>query len=200
MSAAGRVRTGFSLPYVAVYSNSAGTTSYSSGQQLARGVDVSITAETAEGTIFYADNVAAETTPARMTSASGTLTVDGLFDAAEKLILGLPAATSVTVDQTTVDEYNYGDDMEPPYVGIGFIERYLSDGTESFVPVVLPKCRFKIPADNAATAEEEMSFQTQALDFDILRDDTTNHVWKKRYEAQDSEADALAVLEEILDI
>ena len=39
----GRVLTGFSLPYIALYSAStAGVVSYSSGQILARGVSVSL--------------------------------------------------------------------------------------------------------------------------------------------------------------
>ena len=44
----GRVCTGFSKPYVAVYSATGGTIKYESGQDLARGVDVSIEPETSK--------------------------------------------------------------------------------------------------------------------------------------------------------
>ena len=40
MAANGRVITGFSQPYVALYSESGGTVTYASGQILARGVSV----------------------------------------------------------------------------------------------------------------------------------------------------------------
>ena len=52
MSAAGKVCTGFSLPYVALYNN--GT--YTSGQKLARGVDVTVSPESSDDNKFYADN------------------------------------------------------------------------------------------------------------------------------------------------
>ena len=51
--AAGRVRTGFSLPYVALYSATGTVITYSNGQRLARGVSVSIEAEAEDDNIFY---------------------------------------------------------------------------------------------------------------------------------------------------
>ena len=44
--ATGRVVTGFSKPYVAIYQNSSGTVSYTKGQVLARGVSVELSIET----------------------------------------------------------------------------------------------------------------------------------------------------------
>ena len=57
----GKVCTGFSKPYVAIYNYSDGTITYSNGQILARGVEVSIEPESSDATNFYADNVIAET-------------------------------------------------------------------------------------------------------------------------------------------
>lgn len=57
MAAAGRVTTGFSLPYVAKYAVSGGTVTYSDGQKLARGVNVTISPEASSDNIFYADKV-----------------------------------------------------------------------------------------------------------------------------------------------
>lgn len=62
--AAGKVTTGFSLPYVAKYAASGTTVTYSSGQKLARGVNVSITPTTNNTeNNFYADNALAESAP-----------------------------------------------------------------------------------------------------------------------------------------
>lgn len=171
MSAAGKVLTGFSLPYVALYGHSGTTVTYSSGQKLARGVSVSIEPESGDENNFYADNIAAESSPGVFTNGTVTLTVDGLLAAAERLIMGLPTADAQGF-------MHYGDDMSIPYVGIGFICRYMSDGVTTYTPVILRKCRFTSPGTDANTQEEEIDWQTQELSAAILRDDTAKHDWK----------------------
>lgn len=168
--AAGKVCTGFSKPYVALYSATGTTVSYSSGMQLARGVDVSIEPETADDNDFYADNIKAESAGKKFTGGTVTLTVDGLLTAAEKLIMGLPTAVG--------DWAAYDDDQAVPYVGIGFIARYMSDGVESWTPMVLAKCQFDQISNSAATQEEEIDWQTQELSATIYRGDDTKHAWK----------------------
>lgn len=166
----GRVATGFSLPYVAVYSHTGSTVSYSNGRILARGVSVSFDVESSDDNTFYADNQAAETAPGTFTSGSVTLTVDGLLKEAKRLLFGLPTAG-------TDGFVAYGDDMEAPYVGVGYIVRYQSDGVVSYVPQVIPKVRFAAPGGEYNTQEEEIDWQTQELSGTILRDDSANHVW-----------------------
>ena len=100
------------------------------------------------------------------------------------MIFGLPDADSS-------DFINYGDTMAIPFVGVGFVARYMSDGVTSYVPYVLPKCRFNVANLEANTQEESLEFQTQSLEATILRDDTTNHNWLKIGEAQTTEALAL---------
>ena len=158
--AAGRVCTGFSLPYVATYSATGGTVTYSSGQKLARGVNVSITPESGDDNNFYADNVLAESANTTFTGGEVTLTVDGLLEAAEKLIMGLPTSSGGWM--------TYNDDQNVPYVGIGFIARYQSDGVVTYVPYVLAKCMFNQINTSAATQEESIEFQTQELTAKIL--------------------------------
>lgn len=191
--AAGKVLTGFSLPYVALYAESGGTVTYSSGQKLARGVSVSLEPTVGDDNNFYADNLVAETAPGLMTGGTVTLTVDGLLEAAEQLILGLPASDAD-------NWYHYGDGMEPPYVGIGFICRYMSGGVESFTPVVLTKARFQTPSLSANTQEEEIDWQTQELTASLLRDDTANHDWKLVGEEQTTEALAEGMIKTLFSI
>ena len=183
--AAGRVLTGFSLPYVAKYTNSGSTITYSQGQKLARGVSVSIEAEAEDDNIFYADNISAESAPGIFTSGTATLTVDGLKLAAEQLIMGIPAADSEGF-------IHYGESLSIPYVGIGFICRYMEDGVTSYVPVILTKARFVTPGINAQTATETIDWQTQELTASLLRDDSTNHDWKMVGSAETTEAAAEA--------
>lgn len=169
----GRVCTGFSKPYVALYSASQGEITYSSGQILARGVDISVEPGSAsDDNKFFADNVAAETSAGTFTSGTLTLTVDGLLAAAEKLIMGLPNADSD-------GWYTYDDDQSIPYVGIGFIARYMSSGVTTYVPVVLTKCAFQQLPMNAATQGEDIDWQTTQITAQVLRADDAKHSWKK---------------------
>lgn len=191
--AAGRVRTGFSLPYVALYTPSGSTVTYSSGQRLARGVSVSIEAEAEDSNIFYADNISAESAPGIFTSGTATFTVDGLKLDAERLIMGIPAA-----DQAGF--IHYGESLTIPYVGVGFIVRYMEDGVTSYVPVILTKCRFVTPGEDAQTATDTIEWQTQEITATILRDDTTNHDWKLVGEAQTTEAAAEAKIKTFFNI
>lgn len=197
--ASGRVITGFSAPWVAKYAATGTTVTYTSAQILARGVNVKIEPEDASSdNIFYADNVSAEVVQGIFTGGTLTLTVDGLLDAAEKLVYGLPAAESVTVGSSSVNVTSYGDNMSIPYVGVGFVIRYQNDGVVSYVPMVVPKCRFKQHSVEAATQESDIDWQTQELEATILRDDSANHNWKKIGEAQTTEAEAVNVVKALL--
>lgn len=201
MSAAGKVCTGFSKPYVAIYTNNGGNVTYSKGQILARGVSVSIEPEVADDNTFYADNIAAETSPGVFTGGNVILTVDGLLQEAEQLIIGLPMPEEITVGESEkVEVLAYGDGMNIPYVGIGFIVRYQSDGVESFSPVVLTKARFQTPSSDAETQEEEINWQTQELTATLMRDDTPNHNWKKVAADQSTEDGAETVLKAMLGV
>lgn len=191
--AAGRILTGFSLPYVALYSAAGNTVTYSSGQRLARGVSVSIEAEAEDDNIFYADNISAESAPGIFTSGTATFTIDGLKLAAEQLIMGIPAAD-------TQGFIHYGESLTIPYVGVGFICRYMEDGVTSYVPVILTKCRFVTPGIDAATATETIEWQTQELTASLLRDDTTNHDWKLVGAAQTTESAAEAKIKAVFSI
>lgn len=187
MAANGRVITGFSNPYVALYSESGGVVSYASGQILARGVNVDLSIDAADDNNFYADNVVAESAAGMFGGGTATLTVDGLLTAAEKLILGLPNADS---DGWTA----YGDAADIPYCGLGFIVRYMSDGVTTYVPVVLTKVKFKMPNLSAATQEDEIDWQTQELEAVIMRDDSTDHNWKYVGAGQATEAAAATMI------
>lgn len=203
MAASGKVCTGFSRPFVALYKNNGETVTYSDGQELARGVSVSIEPETSDENTFYANNVAAETAGGVFTGGTLTLTVDGLKAEAEKLILGLPEPEPITVGGsggTQVEVYAYGDGMAIPYVGVGFVARYMSDGVTTYSPVVLTKTRFNTPSDSAATQEDAIDWQTQELTATLMRDDTAKHNWKKVGADQTSEDAAVAVIKALLSI
>lgn len=200
MAAAGRVVTGFSKPYVALYQSSGGTVSYTSGRVLARGVSVALSIETGGENKFYTDNGQSETAGGTFTGGTATLTVDGMLPEAETLVLGLPEAEQVTVGDAPVDVRSYGEDVKIPYVGIGYITRYMSDGVVSYEPTVLTKTKIHTPNDNATTQGEEIEWQTQALTLDLMRDDSPNRRWKRVAASQETEVEAEAVLKVLLNI
>ena len=165
------VTTGFSLPYVAKYSNPSGTNVFADGIKLARGVSVAVDATTVDDNNFYADNIIAETENGAVSGGTLTLTVDGLDASARRLIFGLPAADG---DGWTA----YGDAADVPYMGVGFIRRTMNNGTTNYWAVVFPKCRFAFDGEDAATQEDQIDWQTKELSCTFMRDDTTNHNWK----------------------
>lgn len=190
----GKVCTGFSMPFVALYAESAGVVTYSGGIPLARGVSVSMSVDGSSDNDFYADNVIAETDNQAFVSGKITLTVDGLKAAARKLISGVTATK--TAGQVEFDVYD--DTMTVPYVGIGFIARYMENGVTTYAPIVLTKCKFSPEGLEAATQEEEIDWQTTELEATIYRDDSTNHAWKMIGADQTTEAAALTAIQAVL--
>ena len=166
----GRVCTGFSHPYVALYHANAGVISYTNGRALARGVEVSIEPDTSDNK-FYADNQVAEDASGIFTGGTANVTVDGLLPDANRLITGAPAAG-------TDGFVAYGDSQQIPYVGFGFIAEYMSDGIITYVPTVIVKTKFNVPQNSATTREDQIDWQTQQLEASILRGDDLNHTWK----------------------
>ena len=112
MSAAGQVKTGYSLPYVAKYAANNGSITYTSGQKLARGVSASYDIETSDDNKFYADNIEAENDSGVFQGGTLNMTVDGLLAASERLIMGLPDA------DTSTGLTAYGDSQKIPDVGV----------------------------------------------------------------------------------
>lgn len=195
------VTTGFSMPYVAKYANTGTTVTYTSGMDLARGVNLSLEIDTADDNNFYANNVLAEVETAQFTSGSATVTVDGLSNEAATLIFGLPAPTSLEVGapETTVQMQGYGDGMNPPYVGFGCVRRTQMEGKVEYWPLILPKIKFGLPSEEMATQEDQIDWQTQELTATIQRDDTTAKNWKViSAEGLDTEAEAYAAVKAFL--
>ena len=181
--AVGRVCTGFSKPYIADYAANAGVVTYSNPALLARGVKVDLQPSSAEDNKFYADNVAAEDAGGMFAGGTVALTVDGLFTAMKRRVLGYPTAGD---DGWTA----VGETAVPPYVAIGYIARFMSNGIVTYVPTILAKTKFQVPEESAETQEDEISWQTQDLTATLFRDDTEDKNWK--FEGAEFETEALA--------
>jgi len=190
----GKVITGYSCPIVAKYSFASNTISYSNVMALARGVEVQMEVEIGDATNFYADNTIAEAVAGQFNGATATFTVDGLKDAARNMIAGLVTSGSITVGSSTVATKVYDDLQVIPYVGIGFVVRYMENGVTTYAPIILPKAQFSPESLEASTQGEEVEFQTTELVATIMRADDAGHSWKVIAEDQTTEANALAVI------
>ena len=190
----GKVITGYSQPIVAKYTYNQGTISYSEKTALARGVEVDMEVEIGDSTNFFADNTIAESVAGQFNGATATFTVDGLKDTARNLIAGLVTTKSIPVNSSTVSAKVYDDLQVIPYVGIGFVVRYMENGVTTYAPVILPKAQFSPESLKAATQGESVEFQTTELQATVMRADDTNHSWKIVAEDQATEAAAVAVL------
>ncbi|MBR2549418.1 MAG: hypothetical protein IKE92_05260 [Clostridiales bacterium] len=187
----GKVITGYSMPIVAKYTFSNNTISYTDAMPLARGVEVSMEVETGDATNFYADNTIAEAVAGQFNGATATLTVDGLKDDARDLIAGITTKGSIVVGDKTVTTAVYDDLQVIPYVGIGFVVRYMENGVTTYAPVILPKAQFSPEGLDAATQGESVKFQTTELQATVMRADDANHSWKVVAADQSTEAAAV---------
>ena len=188
----GQVTTGFSKPYVALYTCTNDVISYSDGQPLARGVEVNVEPESSEDNNFYADNQEAESDSGKFTGGTISLTVDGLLTAAERLVMGLPAATEGWMD--------YDDDQQIPEVGIGFIRRVMSGGVTSYIPYIIVRAVFSQIPINGATQEEEIDWQTTELSATLKRGQDAKHRWKRVGQNCQTEEAAEAMIQAALGI
>ena len=196
--AAGKVCTGFSHPYVAKYSAEGGKVSFSDGMRLARGVKVSIAPDVGDDNVFYADNGAAESESGVFTGGTVKLTVDGLLQEAERFVYGLPAPSEVAYGETQKAMMTkHGAKAKPPYLGIGVVVRYQSDGVVTYVPLILVKAKFKTAGTEAATQEDKKTWQTQELEANLFRDDTEDADWKWVGEDLPTEAEAESIIKGI---
>lgn len=83
-----------------------------------------------------------------------------------------------------------GKNSNPPYIGIGYVTRWMSGGQTGYTPTVLTKTKFSIPEESANTQEDAIDWQTEELNATLMRDDTVDEAWKLIGADFSNEADA----------
>ena len=144
MSAAGKVCTGFSMPYVAKYSNVGSVVTYSGVMQLARGVSVSLSLDTTDDNVFHADNVSAETAAAIFTGGTATgydltLGSGSFIDGFEDQIIGHNVGDTFDVTVTFPDGYGDSTDAEGNTITLSGKEAVFSVTLNSISESVTPE-------------------------------------------------------------
>lgn len=194
-------KIGLSKPYIAVYSASGSTVSYSSGSLLGKAVSLDLSLNGGNKNVLYADNAPAESDNQ---FGGGTLKVktDDLDASVMKSILGLSEATISDSNVTTSGAkwLKYDDSQNVPYCGFGGIVKKKMSGVNKYVAVVFNKVQFSNPALAVNTQGETIEWQTSELEATILRDDSTNHTWRMETTPLDTEAEAEACIKSALGI
>ena len=168
-------RIGLIKPRVAKYAESSGTVSYSSGKIIAKAITHELTLDNADPVVLYADDGAAESMGG-FSSGSLTIGIDELPLDVAGLLFGITPATSSDPAGSIL---SFDDSAEPPYLGYGVIVPKVTGGTRSYMAVLLTKIKFVLPPDSFETRGETVTFKTPELTAKVLRDDSTNHTWRK---------------------
>ena len=145
---------GVSKPMYALYSNNGTAVTYSNGGVLGKMTDVDVSINTSEGNNLYADNGIAEMD---RSFSDGTLTVgtDDLSQEVSKAILGVteqPVGTIDGINPTEGSSYTeliFDDDMETPYLGVGFIIKKQKNNKIKWRAIMYTKVMFNVPLHRA---------------------------------------------------
>lgn len=172
---------GVSKPYVAKYSNTDTTVSYTSGQILDKMTEIDISINSAEDNNFYADNSIAES-DSSFSGGSVTVNTADLGPEATALVLGItpvPIAGISGVTDEDVNELIFDDDQRSPYLGFGCIIKKRVNNVDQWRAIILTKIMLAVPNDAATTQGETIEWQTPQLTGTIMRDDSAKHAWKR---------------------
>lgn len=174
---------GLSKPYCAKYNfdNDSKAVSYTEGMVMGKATEMDISVGTSDDNNLYADNGVAES-DRTFTDGTLTLSTDDLTQEVSAMILGAEQediGTIAGITDTGVKELLYNDNMQVPYLGVGFIVKKKHQGLYKWRAVVLTRVMFNIPADAAETQGETIEWQVPTLTATILRDETDRHNWKR---------------------
>ena len=172
---------GVSKPYVAKYSNTDTTVSYTSGQILDKMTEIDISINSAEDNNFYADNSIAES-DSSFSGGSVTVNTADLGPEATALVLGItpvPISDIAGVTDEDVNELIFDDDQRSPDLGFGCIIKKRVNNVDQWRAIILTKIMLAVPNDAATTQGETIEWQTPQLTGTIMRDDSAKHAWKR---------------------
>lgn len=192
---------GLSKPFYAVYSESSGTVSYSSGGVLGKYTALQLQLESASENILYADNGPAES-DSGFAGGTFSVTTDDLRPDVAKAIFGLTEETISAQDVTTTGAkwHVNDDDQVIPYLGVGGVLTKKVNGEVKYVAFVLEKVQFQNNGMDVTTQGETIEWQTSTLEGKLFRSDNAKHSWRRLSTLLDSEADAIAAVKGFLNI
>lgn len=145
-------------------------------------VEYSLTLNQSENNPLYADNAEAENDKGTFQNGELTIGTDDLTQESSKLILGTKENSEVTyATGKTATEQVYDDTMNPPDLGVGFIEWHQNNGVDKYRAIFLHKVFFNVPEQGATTKGEQVEWQTPTITGTVQRsegvDEKGKHPW-----------------------
>lgn len=193
---------GLSKPYIATYVNTSGTITYSARTLLGKFTNLDLSLDSSDENILYADNGPAES-DSQFSGGTVTVTTDDLLADVFKTALGLTEVAIATTVATTSPAPKwlvFDDSQAAPYFALGGVIKKKCGGVYKWVAFVLEKVKFKNPDLSVATQGETIEWQTPELEASIFRSDASSHPWYRMSTELDTEADAIAVVEDYLKV
>jgi phi13 family phage major tail protein len=175
-------KVGLKYPVCALYDESTGSATYTSGRVIAKLIscDVSIESNNVE---LYADDAIDESDKS-FNKGTASINVNDLTTDVQAYLLGH------TVNQAT-GEMTCNSTDAAPFLGYGFYGRVIKGGVSRYRAVWLKKVKFAEFNDTTNTQGETIEFQTPTVEATIYRDIKGD--WKEE-NTFDNEADAIAYL------
>lgn len=157
---------------------------YEAVKQFARAIQLDITPNYAEGSLYCDDAVGEE---------------DKIFNYAD-ITLGtdtIPLDFRVTLfgNKTTEEEVVFNIDDIAPNVGMGIIKIEKVKGVKKYVAAVFPKCKFTEPSESVNTKGESITYNTPSIAGKAFANDSGD--WKLT-KVFTTEAEAIAYIKEKL--
>lgn len=182
---------GLSKPYIAKYSNTGSTVTYTAPTLIGKAVNMSLSLNTGNSNVLYADNAPAESDN-QFSGGTLTLTTDDLSADVMMSIFGVKeeAISASGVTTSGAAWLVHDDDQVIPYVGFGGVIKKKVSGATKYVGVVYPKVQFQNLNDTATTQGETIEWQTPEITADLMRSDNAKHEWKRITTDLDTEAEA----------
>lgn len=189
---------GLSKLVVGKYAYDESTVKYTEPQAVQKMVEYSLALNQSENNPLYADNGEAENDKGTFQNGELSITTDDLTQEVSVMILGTKENEEVTYDTSkTVTEQVYDDSMNPPDLGVGFIELHQNKGVDKYRAIFLHKVFFNVPEQAATTKGEQVEWQTPTITGVVQRSEASDangrHPWMTDAWF-DSEDDALAYL------
>lgn len=191
---------GLSKPYIATYKNTSGTVTYTARTTLGKYTQIDISLDSSDDNILYADNGPAETAT-QFSGGTVTVTTDDIDPSAFATAMGItPVSIATTVETTSPTWMIFDDDQSAPYFALAGIIKKMVGGVYKYQAFILEKVKFKNPDLSLTTQGETIEWQTPELEATILRSDASKHPWYRITSFLDSEADAVAIIEDYLKV
>lgn len=192
---------GLSKPYFAKYDASTGTPVYSDGGLMGKYTELSISLNTSDDNILYADNGPDESDK-QFSGGSASLTTNDLLAPVMAKVLGLTEEAISADDMTTATPkwLLFDDDQVIPYLGVAGIIKKQINGITKWWAYILPKVQLSNPGLAATTQGDTITWQTQSLTATIMRSDEPKHRWFMLSNELDSESDAEKAIKAFLSI